>query len=49
MTVEEFAKHFKWGTDPKTIKALERMKMREKANAIARDAINQIKTLEQKE
>lgn len=29
MSVEEFAKQLKWGTDPKTIKALEKMKKAE--------------------
>jgi len=29
MPVEEFAKHFHWLTDEKTIKALEKMKKRE--------------------
>lgn len=46
MTVDEFAKHFRWGTDPKTIKALEKMRakeLKEKANKIAQDAIKKIK------
>lgn len=30
MTVDEFAKLFQWRTDPKTIKALEKMKQKEK-------------------
>lgn len=46
MTVDDFAKHLKWKTDPKTIKALEKMKMKERANAIAQDAINKIKALD---
>lgn len=29
MTVDEFAKQFRWGTDPKTIKALEKMRTRD--------------------
>ena len=29
MSVEDFAKQLKWGTDPKTIKALEKMKKAE--------------------
>lgn len=29
MSVDDFAKHFCWGTDPKTIKALEKMRTRE--------------------
>lgn len=31
MTVDEFAKQFQWKTDPKTIKALEKMKKKEEA------------------
>lgn len=31
MTVDEFAKLFQYGTDPKTIKALEKMKKKEDA------------------
>ena len=30
MSVDDFAKHFQWLTDEKTIKALEKMKKREK-------------------
>ena len=29
MSVDEFARHFQWLTDEKTIKALEKMKKRE--------------------
>lgn len=29
MSVDDFAKHFQWLTDEKTIKALEKMKKRE--------------------
>ena len=36
MSVEEFAKQLKWGTDPKTIKALEKMKMRENREKVRR-------------
>ena len=46
MTVDEFAKQFRWGTDPKTIKALEKMRtkeLKEKANKIAQEAIRKIK------
>ena len=31
MSVDEFAKQFQWKTDPKTIKALEKMKKKEDA------------------
>ena len=46
MTVDEFAKQFRWGTDQKTIKALEKMRTRElkeKATKIAQEAIRKIK------
>lgn len=46
MSYESFEKQFQWKTDPKTIKALEKMRTRElkeKANKIAQDAINKIK------
>lgn len=37
MSVEEFAKHFHWLTDEKTIKALEKMKKREQKKAKQKD------------
>lgn len=46
MTVDEFAKQFQWGTGPKTIKALEKMRtkeLKEKATKIAQGAIKKIK------
>lgn len=49
MSVDEFAKQFRWGTDQKTIKALGKMRTRElkeKATKIAQDAINKIKERE---
>lgn len=33
MSVDDFAKHFQWLTDEKTIKALEKMKKREQKKA----------------
>lgn len=33
MSVDEFAKHFQWLTDEKTIKALKKMKKREQKKA----------------
>ena len=37
MSVDEFAKHFQWLTDEKTIKALEKMKKREQKKAEQKD------------
>ena len=37
MSVNEFAKHFQWLTDEKTIKALEKMKKREQKKAEQKD------------
>ena len=46
MSYESFEKQFQWKTDPKTIKALEKMRRRElkeKATKIAQEAIRKIK------
>ena len=46
MTVDKFAEQFQWKTDPKTIKALEKMKkaeLKKTANKIANEAIEKIK------
>lgn len=37
MSVEEFAKHFQWLTDEKTLKALEKMKKREQKKSEQKD------------
>lgn len=46
MSYESFEKQFQWKTDPKTLKALEKMRakeLKEKANKIAKEAIKKIK------
>lgn len=38
MSVDDFAKHFQWLTDEKTIKALEKMKKKEQKKVKQKDA-----------